>query len=166
MLLAGSSENADMQFVVISEKQWLQPFGQMYPGEEGEVIDWLLMDYLSEIILPCLPVLPLFPLFQSPPLPISLSLMLLNVSPSVPSPWVQVALPELHYIKAKHAALMTTCITLPWCHRSSAPLKSERLGTLTTRQPPTFQLCVHQLENTVFSRLPKQSIFPSDTRVV
>lgn len=36
-----------------------------------------------------------------------------------------------------HATQMKPCITQLWCHRSSAPLKPERLGTRTTEQPPT-----------------------------
>lgn len=37
----------------------------------------------------------------------------------------------------RHATQMKQCITQLWCHRSSAPLKPERLGTRTTEQPPT-----------------------------
>lgn len=35
------------------------------------------------------------------------------------------------------AAPMKSCVTQLWWHHSSAPLKLERLGPLTTQQPPT-----------------------------
>lgn len=113
-MLAGSSENIDM-FSPMVENQLgsLQYFGQLYTGEEGreggdvKVSHWLDIDgsFLpSKIILPSFPVFLLFSLFFilhfSLSLSLSVSLMLWNVLPSVPSPWVQGPLPQLHYIKA------------------------------------------------------------------
>ena len=109
--------------------------------KEGEkaVIDWLLMDYLFRLkpfLQPC------------QYFPCSLSSFDLSISKSMK--WFTVcalsvssggtARVTLH--QGEHAALMTTCITLPWCHYNSAPLKSEPLGTLTAQQPPTLQLNV------------------------
>jgi len=67
--------------------------------------DWVAIDrpfVPSGTILPCLPIFPLFPLslFLSLFLSLDLFLMLLNILPPVPWLGVQVALPELHYIKA------------------------------------------------------------------
>lgn len=90
------------------------------------------------------------------------SLMLLNVLPSVPLLRVQGVLPELHYIKASmlhawqptlHFSYVITTL-LPW-----------NWSILALWQLP-LQLCVHQLIKSLFSWLPKQSLFPSDTRII
>lgn len=51
-------------------------------------------------------------------------------------PRIQGGTSQVKFCQSEHAALMTTCITPPWCHRNSAPLKLECLGTLTTPQSP------------------------------
>lgn len=57
-------------------------------------------------------------------------------------PRIQGGTSQVKFCQSEHAALMTTCITPPWCHRNSAPLKLERLGTLTTPQSPrSLALC-------------------------
>lgn len=128
-------------------------------GRRGKSSDWFVIYGLLVHLKPALPIF----------LMLSFDLSISNAFKSFTVCAVAVssggsARVTLH--QGKHAALMTTCITPPWCHYNSAPLKLELLGTLTTQQPPTFQLCVRQFKNSVFSRLPKQSIFPSDIREV
>lgn len=132
--------------------------------KEGEkaVIDWLLTDYLFRL-KPFLQLCQYFPCsLSSFDLSISKSMKCFTICAlSVSSGGT--ARVTLH--QGEHAALMTTCITLPWCHYNSAPLKSELLGTLTTQQPPTHQLNVCYVENCLFFWLPKQRKFLSDSRV-
>ena len=148
--------------------------------------DWLGIDVLyfpSETCLRLLPVFPLSPfsvsffLLSFPfDLSIYLKCYLMFSPPSVPMHAVSlVGTSRLALHQGKHAALMTTCVTLHWCHHNSAPpLKLERLGTLTTQQHPPHPPPHPSLSSSVVTssktmcspRLPKQSIFPSDTCVV
>lgn len=176
---AGVSENTDM-LPLIGEKQSrsLQQFGYVFAGEEGEgggglkVSDWMAIDMLyfpSETRLLLLPVFPLLSFCLSCSvfsLLISLSLKLPSVLLCVPLQWVQGALPELHYIKAGMLRSWQPALHCPDVITTLLPWNWSVLALWQLGNPPLSSSYVHQFKNSVFSRLPKQKLFPSDTHSV
>lgn len=118
-------------------------------GGRGKSSDWLVIDGLfapSETSLPPVPMLCSLSLFQSLLLSlssISLPLMLLNALPSVPSLWVQVALPDLHYMKASMLRSWQPALHCPDVITTRLPWNWSFLALWQLGNPPLFQLCVH-----------------------
>lgn len=142
-----------------------QHFGQMYTAREGrrKGSDWLVIDGLfvpSETIPAALPIFPV-----PSHLLIFLSLNLWNGLPSVPFPWVQVALPELHYIKASMLHSWQPALHCPDVITTLLPWNRSLLALWQLSNPPLSSSMFATLENCLFFWLPKQRKFPSDTRV-
>lgn len=149
VFLAGSSENVDMRSFIEDQQLRLPPhFGQMYTKRRRrEKRRWLIGYWrtICSVWNHSCSSANISPVRS--PLLIFLSLNLWNALPSVPFPWVQVALPELRYIKASmlhswqpalHCPDVITTL-LPWNRSflalwqlSNPPLSSSRFATLKT----------------------------------